>query len=565
VTARALAGVAAVIAAASATAAGVLNPVEHKTVDARFKVRGAQERPSEIVVVGIDERSISELGTWPLRRRLHARAVDRLSAAGARAIVYDVQFTEPSDRPEDDLALYDAIGRAGGAILASGTSDAQGRTDVLGGDESLAAISSRAAAANFPADSDGVVRRYPEQIGRLSGIAAVTAERIRGRELRFGVAPIDFRGGFTTVAFADLVAGRVPERALRGKIVVIGATAPTLQDRHRVATGVISGAELQANAIWTALHGNPLREAPRWWAFPAILLLGLAVPLVSLRRALVVAVALGVVTLVAAQIAFAYGLVVPLAGPLVALALGTLGTLLAGYGLEARSRRRAAELEREVAERTRELRETQLEIIQRLGRAAEHRDDETGSHLKRMSRLCGQLARATGMSRSEADELEQASLMHDVGKIGIPDDILHKPGRLTPEERAVMQTHATIGAALLSGSASPLIQTAEAIARTHHERWDGTGYPSALRGEEIPLAGRIAAICDVYDALLTERPYKNAWTREEALEYIEAERGRHFDPVLAGAFVAMIRADAPSFEATLAPAAATAAAQPARR
>jgi len=183
-------------------------------------------------------------------------------------------------------------------------------------------------------------------------------------------------------------------------------------------------------------------------------------------------------------------------------------------------------------------------VLQRLSAAAEHRDDETGAHLRRMSKLCGRLARAAGLDEESAEEIEQASLLHDVGKIGIPDDILHKPGRLTGDERAVMQTHTTIGAELLAGSSSPLLRTAEAIARTHHERWDGTGYPDGLIGEEIPLAGRIAAICDVFDALLTERPYKRAWSLEETLGYIDAERGRHFDPELAAIFLAI--ADQPA-------------------
>jgi len=157
-----------------------------------------------------------------------------------------------------------------------------------------------------------------------------------------------------------------------------------------------------------------------------------------------------------------------------------------------------------------------------------------------MSRLCGLLARAIGLSEPRAEEIEQASLLHDVGKIAIPDHILHKPGKLTPDERAAMQRHATIGADLLSGSSSQLLRTAENIARTHHERWDGTGYPARLRGNAIPLPGRIAAICDVYDALLTERPYKRAWTVEATLEHIAAERGRHFDPDLVDAFLALM-------------------------
>jgi response regulator RpfG family c-di-GMP phosphodiesterase len=264
---------------------------------------------------------------------------------------------------------------------------------------------------------------------------------------------------------------------------------------------------------------------------------------------LAAASAIAAAAAVAAQAAFAGGVVVTVVAPLLALALGTFATFVAGYAFEARRRRRAAAhgraLEREVAERTQELRLTQLEVLERLSRAAEHRDNDTGAHLRRMSRLCGRLARATGASEREAEELEQASLLHDVGKIGLPDEILHKPGPLTDTERAVMQRHTTIGAELLAGSSSPLLRTAELIARTHHERWDGTGYPAGLRGEEIPLPGRIAAICDVYDALLSERPYKAAWTVEAALGHIAAQRGRHFDPALADAFVVLMRQERP--------------------
>jgi putative two-component system response regulator len=160
-----------------------------------------------------------------------------------------------------------------------------------------------------------------------------------------------------------------------------------------------------------------------------------------------------------------------------------------------------------------------------------------------MSLLCGRLARAIGMSEADAERIEQASLLHDVGKIGLPDDILHKPGKLTPEERTVMQRHATIGADLLAGSPSPLLQAAEQIARTHHERWDGGGYPAGLRGEDIPLPGRIAAICDVYDALLSERPYKAAWTVEAALGHVASQSGKHFDPALVQVFLAFMRED----------------------
>ena len=132
-----------------------------------------------------------------------------------------------------------------------------------------------------------------------------------------------------------------------------------------------------------------------------------------------------------------------------------------------------------------------------------------------------------------------ASAMHDIGKIGIPDSILLKPGRLEPEEWEIMKTHAAIGASILAGSASPLLQAAETIARTHHERWDGNGYPAGLRGKEIPLEGRICAVCDVYDALVSDRPYKSSWTREAAMAEIAQQRGKHFDPAVADAFLTL--------------------------
>jgi CHASE2 domain-containing sensor protein len=541
---------AAAVAAAAATVV-CLNgtPLENATVDARYALRDSGPADG-IVVVAIDDASIARLGAWPFRRREHARAIARLHAAGVRTIVYDVQFTEPSPHPSDDVALYNALGKAGGAVLATSTSDEAGRTRVLGGDDVLAEVDSRAGAANF--DSD-VIRRYPARVGRLESLALVTAERAGRPPAPFRDAWIDFRSSVPTVSFADLIAGRVPRSALAGRIAVVGATAPTLQDRHATPVeGAMAGPVVQANAIWTALHGNPLHDAPPWLTALEIALFALAIPLVSLRLrpplTFAATLAFAAIGLAAAQVAFDRGIVVGVAAPLAALAVSAVGTLIAAYASESRRRRHAAAygraLELEVADRTRELRETQLEVLHRLSAAAERRDDETGAHLRRMSELCGRLARAAGLDDASAEEIERASLLHDVGKIGIPDDILHKPGRLTDSERAVMQTHTSIGAELLADSSSPLLRTAEAIARTHHERWDGTGYPAGLAGEEIPLAGRIAAICDVFDALLTERPYKRAWTLEETLAYIGAERGRHFDPELATLLIAI--ADQPA-------------------
>lgn len=196
-------------------------------------------------------------------------------------------------------------------------------------------------------------------------------------------------------------------------------------------------------------------------------------------------------------------------------------------------------LEEKVRERTREIAETQIEILERLGLAAEHRDNETGAHIKRMSEYCRFLGKAAGLSPAEYNNLASASTMHDVGKIGIPDTILLKPGKLTAEEMAIMKTHCVIGAKILSGSKSRLLQVAEVIALTHHEKWNGTGYPNGLKAEAIPLVGRIACICDVFDALVSKRPYKEPWPIERAVAEIRANSGKDFDPDLVNLFLAM--------------------------
>lgn len=193
-------------------------------------------------------------------------------------------------------------------------------------------------------------------------------------------------------------------------------------------------------------------------------------------------------------------------------------------------------LEQKVKERTQELFDTRLEIIRRLGRAAEYRDNETGLHIIRISKFASALARAYGLSDAQCDIMLHASPMHDIGKIGIPDRVLLKPGKLDPEEWEIMKRHTNIGAEILSGHNSELLETARVIALTHHECWDGSGYPNGLKGDQIPLEGRIVAVCDVFDALTSERPYKRAWPVEDAIAYITDNAGRKFDPVLVKRF-----------------------------
>lgn len=201
-------------------------------------------------------------------------------------------------------------------------------------------------------------------------------------------------------------------------------------------------------------------------------------------------------------------------------------------------RGRADELAREVAKATKELADREEEIILRLSRAAEYRDSETGMHIVRMAHYSRIIAEELGLDADFVEDLWRAAPMHDVGKIAVPDAILLKPGRFTPEERVEMERHTRYGQEILGGSSAPLIRLAAEIAGSHHERWDGKGYPRGLRGSEIPLCGRIAAVADVFDALTSVRPYKQAWSVDQARDYLLAERGQHFDPACVDAFLA---------------------------
>jgi putative two-component system response regulator len=196
-------------------------------------------------------------------------------------------------------------------------------------------------------------------------------------------------------------------------------------------------------------------------------------------------------------------------------------------------------LEEMVLERTRELRKAQIEVINRLGKAAEYRDQDTGTHINRMSKYCRLMGKALGLSREEYDRLDLASTMHDVGKIGISDNILLKPGKLDNKEWESMRSHTRIGEELLSGGTSQLLEVARIIAMTHHEKWDGTGYHQHLKGKDIPLAGRITCICDVFDALISRRPYKDPWPVDQALAEIKNGSGVFFDPELVEVFLSL--------------------------
>jgi response regulator RpfG family c-di-GMP phosphodiesterase len=555
----------AVVVAATAYLVGGWSGLESTSIDLRFSLAQA-ERPNDVLVVAVDGKTLNTLRRrWPFPRSLDARAVDVLHADGARTIVYDVQFTQPTV-PGEDLALFEAVGRAHGVILATTEIGPGGSTNVLGGDANLTLAHARAAASILRPNSSGVIEKYPYSVGGLKSLAVVAAEQASGRtispsDFQDGSAWIDFRGPNGTVpsvSFSDLIDGRVRPAQVAGKVVVIGATSAVLQDVHLTSTSKgagMSGPEVQANAIWTALHGNPLRQAPGWIALLSIALAGIATPLCCLKmratRALGCSLLLAVAYVLIAQVAFNANLILVVTYPLAAVAVGALGALLVSYLMERWERqlteRYGAMLEATVRERTAELRhsalelkETQIDAIHRLAQAAELRDEGTGLHIERIGELCELLALRSGMAREDSERIRLASALHDVGKIGIPDRILLKHGRLDDREWEVMKEHTTAGARLLAKSTSSLIQMAETIARTHHEHWDGNGYPNGLRGTEIPLAGRICAICDAFDAMSSNRPYKDSWPLDRVIDEIARSRGSHFDPDLVDIFLTLI-------------------------
>jgi putative two-component system response regulator len=196
-------------------------------------------------------------------------------------------------------------------------------------------------------------------------------------------------------------------------------------------------------------------------------------------------------------------------------------------------------LELRVRERTRQRDKAQEEMLQRLAAAGEARDDDTGRHTVRVGQLAARVHEALRLPATRTALIRQAAPLHDIGKIGIPDSVLLKPGKLTAEEFAIMRSHTIIGARILADGQCDVVRMAAAIARSHHERWDGTGYPDRLEGEAIPIEARIVGLVDVFDALTHDRPYRPAWQRQRVLDHVASERGRHFDPAICDVFLSV--------------------------
>jgi adenylate cyclase len=353
-----LAGVLALAIGATLFATDALRRLELLTVDMRFDARGAQTPPDDIVIVGIDDRTFSDFPfvPYPLPRRHHARVIRRLVAAGAKVIVYDIQFTEPSNSARDDNELVDSVaGARNRIVLATTETDGAGGTRVLGGDDLLRDIGARAGNAVVPADANGVIRRTPYEIDGLRALPVVAAELatrrpVDEREFEDNSAWIDFHGPpgtLTQYSFSAVERGRVPAAAFRDKIVVVGAMAPSLQDVSATSTSgdeLMSGPEIQAEAISTILRGFPVREAPSWVGWLLVVGLGLFPVLAGLwlrpLRGLLAAVLVAALFAAGAYAAFRAGVIVPLVAPPVTLAASAVAVLAVLAVFEAIERRR---------------------------------------------------------------------------------------------------------------------------------------------------------------------------------------------------------------------------------
>lgn len=329
----------------------LLERLELETVDARFEVRGPEDPPDDLVLVLIDDVTFDELDEqWPFPRSMHGSVIDRLNRDGADAIAYDVQFTEPTV-PREDNALIFAVGRMGGMTLATEEVDAEGGTDVFGGDEVLERFDARAGDTQLSPGPGGIERHFPYAIRGLEGFAVVAQEQRTGEAVSRGdfdddrEAWIDYRGPrgtFPSVEFSDVYGGDFEPGTFAGRTVIVGAAAPSLQDLHATpfsSDDLMSGTEIQANALATIADGNPLSEAPAGLNVALIGLLGLAVPGLSLRLrplvALTAGLALTAAFLVFAQAAFQAGTIVAVVPAILAVSISAAGTLVAHYSLDA--------------------------------------------------------------------------------------------------------------------------------------------------------------------------------------------------------------------------------------
>ena len=592
----------------------VLARLDNAVYDVIVRSTPTRAAAEEIVIVDIDEHSLSTVGQWPWRRDVVGRLVDRLRELGAAVVALDIIFAEPDrDSADDgtgpDVALAAALGRGGTVLGYGATFDAPARTNaacvlhpagiavLLPDDDpgdpplfeatgvicSLPALARSAGASGFlnaAPDADGILRRAPLLIQHrgqvypslaLASVSAVTGARdvalrvhnANSASLSVGerVIPVDGRGNallryrgkkhtFPYISAADVLDGRTTAADVKDKIVFVGTTA--LGTREVVATPLdtlFAGVEVQATIADNLLRQDFLGRAAYGTALELalVLVLGLTLVVLIAWRGPFVALLGGVAGLSALwfgivhQVSTGGAFISPLY-PGLAVLLGfaamTLPTVVA-------ERRRADTASRE------RITAQQL-MVQSLLSLTATRDGETGRHSLRTQQYTGLLAAQLSrhpafrayLTPGRVSLLSSLAPLHDIGKVGIPDLILNKPGPLTPDEMAQMRTHPVLGRDVILKAEREVgvrddatLAMAKDIVYTHHERWDGTGYPQGLRGAAIPIEGRVLAVVDVYDALVARSLYHACRSHEEAVRFITEGRGTHFDPDVVDAFL----------------------------
>jgi len=602
-----------------------LSRLDRAVYDTLARSAPTQRPGKDVVIVDVDERSLSTIGQWPWRRDVVARLVAQLRDLGASAIAMDIIFAEPDrdslatseDRahanrpPSTDEVLGNAL-RDGRVVLGYAmTFDPAVHRDnpcvlhsislatVHAGEEtgeppyfratdavcSLPMLAESAANSGFlnaAPDSDGILRRVPlliELNGRvypslaLAAVAATTGTRdlaLRISNVNASVliagdrtVPLDGKGNlllryrgkkktFPYVSAADVLSGTVPDEAVRNKIVFVGTTA--LGTREVVATPLdtlFAGVEVQATVADNLLQQDFISRPVFGTALEmqAVLVLGIAIAVLAAMKGIVPAALVAVAGVAAVWsgslwLLSAKGVFVSPLFPTFGAASVCAVITTAKFGVE-RLRADRANREKTIAQRL---------MVQTLLSLTQARDEETGEHSRRTQHYAKVLAQELSrnpefqshLTSSRIELLSSLAPLHDIGKVGIPDHILNKPSALTPEELAEMRRHPVIGREVILKAEQQvgvlddeILAMAKDIVYTHHERWDGTGYPRGLHGTEIPVAGRVMALVDVYDAAVTRTLYRSTMTHDKTMAYIVSAKGTHFDPAVVDAFVSV--------------------------
>jgi HD-GYP domain-containing protein (c-di-GMP phosphodiesterase class II)/CHASE2 domain-containing sensor protein len=600
---------------------GLFEGINAYIYDLSFRIRGSHKPSENIIIAAIDEKTLGQLGRWPIRRTHYIPLLEGMHQSAV--IGFDVIFAE---RTEDDALLADAIRKQGKVILPVYIDRGLNKIGPL---PSLSPF--KTGHIHIEQGVDNVVREVfhtlhlqdmplPSLTSAMYETVTRTAIQRRkpqakapekaaaGTVLQADPMKINYYGGpgtFQQISALDIINGKCPPAFFKGKIVLVGLTAPGIVDmvstpfsQHR---NQMSGVEVHAAILNNLLDGNAIRDVPEWTRWLSALLLSLLCFFLFILFSEKNAALLWMLSLVAITItvfalfslfqlwmgpalfycsfSFAYLLtylfrldeaarkldtkyqaVTNLLGgtaeapPLLTYDRGVIGLLSAG-GINTKIQRLIwvehqyeRKLEDTISEKTQELSQALVminnmnnEMIMRLTAAAESKDDHTGKHISRIGIYAGKVAEVLSMPSDFIEKVTLASAMHDIGKIGIPDQILMKPGELSCEEFEVIKNHTTIGARILSGSVHPMIQMSSTIALYHHERWDGTGYPKRLKESEIPVEARIIMICDIYDALRSKRPYKLALDHKQAFRIITEGDVKttpdYFDPDVLHAFI----------------------------